>query len=219
MKKRKKTSKRVRTPSQGRSLATVEAILDATTRVLVKRGYAGTTTNHIAETAGVGIASFYAYFPDKDAAIAAVAERFVDQSVAVMVKEGTSVLGFSPMEALRTGLHRAVEIGVANAPLIRVFYQQVPFVWELPKVREMISRLVQLGKGYAPIQNFVPAEEVTDERLYLMIIMLGALIMQLSIDPKMAPRRQAIVDEFVQLVEFGFRGWAAAGGRVGLPGG
>ena len=62
-------------PSQGRSRVTVEAILDAAAQVLEEHGYAGGTTNRIAERAGVSIGSLYEYFPNKDAVVVALAER------------------------------------------------------------------------------------------------------------------------------------------------
>ena len=62
-------------PSQQRSRETFEAVIGACTWLLPRRGYAGTTTNHIAERAGVNIASLYEYFPGKDAVVAQVAER------------------------------------------------------------------------------------------------------------------------------------------------
>ncbi len=40
-------------PIQERSQRTVDAILEAAAQVFTRRGYAGTTTNHIAERAGV----------------------------------------------------------------------------------------------------------------------------------------------------------------------
>jgi AcrR family transcriptional regulator len=69
-------------PSQSRSQATVEAILAATARVLVARGYAGANTNAIADIAGVSVGSVYQYFPNKDALIAALHERHVRQLLA-----------------------------------------------------------------------------------------------------------------------------------------
>ena len=62
-------------PRQARSQATVKAILDAAARVLVERGYAATTTNLVAERAGVSVGSLYQYFPNKDALIAALHDR------------------------------------------------------------------------------------------------------------------------------------------------
>ena len=48
--KMSKTSRRK--PVQARSQSTVDAILTAGARVLVERGYAKTTTNHVARVAG-----------------------------------------------------------------------------------------------------------------------------------------------------------------------
>ncbi|XOT97655.1 TetR/AcrR family transcriptional regulator, partial [Alcaligenes pakistanensis] len=64
-----------RIPRQSRSRALVEAILEATARVLSERGYAGTNTNVVAEVAGVSVGSVYQYFPNKDSLIAALHER------------------------------------------------------------------------------------------------------------------------------------------------
>ena len=61
--------------SQERSRLTVNALLEATTRVLVKEGYDRASTNKIAAVAGVSIGSLYQYFPSKEALVAAVSER------------------------------------------------------------------------------------------------------------------------------------------------
>lgn len=66
-------------PRQRRSAETVDRILGAAARILDERGYAGTTTNHVAELAGVSIGSLYQYFPNKDALLVALAERHVDE--------------------------------------------------------------------------------------------------------------------------------------------
>ena len=66
-------------PRQARSQATVDALLDATAQVLVERGYARTTTNAVAERAGVSVGSLYQYFPNKDALITALQQRHVRQ--------------------------------------------------------------------------------------------------------------------------------------------
>src|SRR6266481_6253125 len=61
--------------SQERSRSTVDALLEATARVLVKEGYDHASTNKIADAAGVSIGSLYQYFPSKEALVAAVIER------------------------------------------------------------------------------------------------------------------------------------------------
>lgn len=61
-------------PSQSRSVATVESIVGAATDLLAtSRPY---TTNHIANAAGVNVATLYRYFANKEAVLDAVALRF-----------------------------------------------------------------------------------------------------------------------------------------------
>lgn len=62
-------------PVQARSEQTVETILAAATRVLVRDGAAGFTTNKVAEKAGVSIGSLYQYFPNKESILAQLVRR------------------------------------------------------------------------------------------------------------------------------------------------
>ena len=55
--------------AQRRAQLTFDALVEACARLLPELGYAGVTTNHVAEAAGVGIASLYEYFPGKDAIV------------------------------------------------------------------------------------------------------------------------------------------------------
>ncbi|MCA3835217.1 MAG: TetR/AcrR family transcriptional regulator, partial [Burkholderia sp.] len=62
-------------PRQRRSVATVEAIVEAAARILERDGFDGYTTNAVAALAGVSIGSLYQYFPNRDALTAALVER------------------------------------------------------------------------------------------------------------------------------------------------
>jgi AcrR family transcriptional regulator len=62
-------------PGQLRSAETVGAVLEAAARILEEGGFAGYTTNAVAERAGVSIGSLYQYFPGKDAITVALIER------------------------------------------------------------------------------------------------------------------------------------------------
>src|SRR5947199_10350657 len=61
--------------SQKRSRATVDALVEATARILVREGFDKASTNRIAEVAGVSVGSLYQYFPNKEALVAAVIDR------------------------------------------------------------------------------------------------------------------------------------------------
>ena len=54
---------------------TVDRIIDATEYLLKERGYEALSTNHIAEAAGVNIATLYKYFTNKQAILVALHER------------------------------------------------------------------------------------------------------------------------------------------------
>lgn len=56
----------------------VRRILDATTSILTRDGVEGLTTNHIAQEAGISVASIYQFFPNKQAIIYAVYMRWVE---------------------------------------------------------------------------------------------------------------------------------------------
>jgi AcrR family transcriptional regulator len=65
-----------RPPSQARSRETLKRMLDAAEVVLEKHGLEGATLQRIARVARLAPASVYRRFPDKDALMAAVFERF-----------------------------------------------------------------------------------------------------------------------------------------------
>ena len=71
------TSSPRKSPSQDRSRQTVERILEAAARIFHEQGYAGATTNDIADEAGLSIGSLYQYFPNKDALLAALTKRHI----------------------------------------------------------------------------------------------------------------------------------------------
>lgn len=62
-------------PQQSRSKATVDAILDAAIQLLLSDSYDKTSTNRVAERAGISIGSLYEYFPGKEAIFAEIRRR------------------------------------------------------------------------------------------------------------------------------------------------
>lgn len=66
-----------RKAKQERSRETVKVILDAAAQVLIRDGYALTTTNRVAERAGVSVGSIYQYFGNKDEMFAELLDREV----------------------------------------------------------------------------------------------------------------------------------------------
>lgn len=81
----------------------------AAAHILKRDGFAHTTTNRIAEKAGVSVGSLYQYFPNKEAIIAALRERHNDWYDECLRAEIEPSRGLP----LREGVRRAVERIVA----------------------------------------------------------------------------------------------------------
>ena len=64
-----------KSPRQGRSIATVDAIFEATIQVLSSDGLIRLNTTRVARRAGVSVGTLYQYFPNKQALLFAVLER------------------------------------------------------------------------------------------------------------------------------------------------
>lgn len=94
-------------PQQKRSRELVEKLLDATAATIAERGLDNTTTNHIAECAGVSIGSLYQYFPDKQALVEALLER-MGRSVGENFRRRADVVQINQLS-----LHRVASTAIA----------------------------------------------------------------------------------------------------------
>jgi AcrR family transcriptional regulator len=94
-------------PVQGRSRATVDAVLVAAAHILEDRGLAGFNTNAVAERAGVSIGSLYQYFPSKDAILVALME----QSLAVFSATMAEAIDGAPGDSLGEDLTFMMQMG------------------------------------------------------------------------------------------------------------
>ncbi|UKK94695.1 TetR/AcrR family transcriptional regulator [Brucella pseudogrignonensis] len=79
-------SKPRKTPIQSRSRVTVDAIFEATIQVLLSEGLARLTTTRVSERAGVSVGTMYQYFPNKEALIIALNQRYLNK-VAERIEE------------------------------------------------------------------------------------------------------------------------------------
>jgi AcrR family transcriptional regulator len=75
----KKTIKPRKTPQQARSRQTREDILLATAHLLNRAPFGEVSTNHIAKKTGISIGTLYKYYPNKDAILADLSLKFMQQ--------------------------------------------------------------------------------------------------------------------------------------------
>jgi AcrR family transcriptional regulator len=159
--------------SQERSRATVDALLEATARILVKEGFDKASTNHIAEVAGASVGSLYQYFPSKEALVAAVIERH-QQEIKQAVRGELAEAADQPIEqGVRTLVAAAVKSHRIDPKLHRVLAEQIPRVGKLENV-ETFSR-----ENYALFRNYL---EVHRDELRVDDLELASFICVTSIE-------------------------------------
>lgn len=133
-------------PQQARSRASFAAILDACARLLSDHGYEMLTTNRIAEQAGVGIATLYEFFPNKEAVVAELAASLMAKIEADMEKAFAEASSMEPWPAVQHMTDCGVRSLVEDRAVFRVLLREVPFVPHLPAVREARAALSALSQ-------------------------------------------------------------------------
>jgi AcrR family transcriptional regulator len=136
---RKPLTKARKSASQERSRATVDALVEATARILVKEGFDKASTNRIAEVAGVSIGSLYQYFPSKEALVVAVIERHREDIMRTVRGELAEVMALPVDKAMRKIVTLAVKGHRVAPKLHRVLAEQIPRVGKLEEA-EVFSR-------------------------------------------------------------------------------
>jgi len=126
----------------------VDALIEATARILVREGFDSASTNRIAEMAGVSIGSLYQYFPSKEALVAAVIERHHQEVMQAVRKELAEVMT-QPIElAVRKLVGVAIEAHRVDPKLHRVLAEQIPRVGKLEKQEAFARENTALFRGY-----------------------------------------------------------------------
>lgn len=188
-------------PAQARSQATFDALVDACTWLLPRRGYVGTTTNHIAQRAGVGIASLYEYFPGKDAIVAQVAERLVARVMARLADGAQRVAEAGERDAIRLWIEWIHETVAREKALVAVFRDQVPFTDQLEPIQATGARLLLFSQEVRWRAGGFVRRELSDASLQLLINLVTSTILQVVLDPPDVATRRELLDELVLRVE------------------
>jgi AcrR family transcriptional regulator len=143
---RQKTPRKM--ASQRRSRATVQALVEATARILIKEGFARASTNKIAATAGVSIGSLYQYFPSKEALVAAVIERHA-QELSQVASDTFLRVASRPIEiAVRELVAAGINAHRVDPKLHRVLDEEVPRTGRLENVDAVLRSASTLLRSY-----------------------------------------------------------------------
>jgi AcrR family transcriptional regulator len=145
---RKPLTKPRKHASQDRSRAKVDALVEATARILVREGFDKASTNRIAEKAGVSVGTLYQYYPGKEALVVAVIERH-DQEIMQVVHDALAEVASQPIEqAVRRLVVAAIEAHRVDPKLHRVLAEQIPRTGRLENIEAYSRESYALFRAY-----------------------------------------------------------------------
>lgn len=186
-----------KSPRQERSRATLDAIMQAATYILVEAGWEAFTTNAIAERAGVNIGSLYQYFPNKEAILSELRERHVKETRQKLL---TSLPLLSTQHSLHDALVLLVRALIEEhriAPALhRAISEELPGSLKCSDVEDSFDE--QLLQALTPFMKNVP-----DARLAIHIasIAVHAVIHETTCHEPGIFDRPELEGELVSLLE------------------
>lgn len=168
-----------KSPVQARSIATVDAVLDATIQVLLREGIDRCTTTRVAERAGVSVGTLYQYYPNRETLLTAVLVRHL-HGVADDVDEACVACHHLSLDEMAQGLVAGwLKSKLGDPVLSRALYAiaenyAAPEVIKPPQKRVLMSvsamletasdgrfkalsmvSLMTLGAIYGPVRLFL----------------------------------------------------------------
>ncbi|MGL9617236.1 TetR/AcrR family transcriptional regulator [Bradyrhizobium sp. U531] len=114
----------------------------------MRDGFEKTSTNRIAEVAGVSVGSLYQYFPTKEALVAAVIDRH-NEEIMGLVRTALIEVADQPIDkAVRNLVTVAIEAHRINPKLHRVLAEQIPRTGQLKDVEAFNREVHTLVRTY-----------------------------------------------------------------------
>ena len=187
-------------PKQQRSKETVDVILAATARVLVREGFDRASTNRIAETAGVSIGSLYQYFPSKEALVAALIERHMERMSSTLEAEMAEVADAPLPTAVRRMVTFMLEAHSVDPALHHVLNEQVPRVGRLHRMHEIEERMRGLTRSYLERKRAEVRPQDLDVASFIAVQTIEALTHAASAPHSPPLDHAALVEEVTQLI-------------------
>lgn len=138
------SNRRRREPKQERARATVEAIKEATAQLLVEHGFHKTSTNKIAERAGVSVGSVYQYFRDKEAIVSALVESFATEQFEFLAGRLADIDERPLKDGVRELVNALLEARKLNPELDKVLFEELPAVEQINVWREWTESAVAI---------------------------------------------------------------------------
>lgn len=185
-------------PTQERSRATVDAIMQSAIYILTKEGWEGLTTKKIAEQAGVNISSLYQFFPNKEAIIAELQRKHTATRQIALSR----ALDMLPQQhSLRDVLLLIVKgvIGEhrTSPEMHKAIHEELPSSVKLINDHKQKTQLL-FSNALKPFIEKVPNPEFS---IYIMSVTLYAIVNTIAEEKSDLLEQQHFIMEIVTLFE------------------
>jgi AcrR family transcriptional regulator len=121
----------------------VESILDAAERLFAQIGYAGATTNAIAALAKTSVGSLYQFFPNKEAIVQGLADRYLQQLREVHARAfHADALNLPLREWIARTVDLLIDLQEANPGFTAIFCDLPPNSEALQAVHALYAPLI-----------------------------------------------------------------------------
>ncbi len=143
---RKSLSNMRKSPTQERSLKTIEAIYEACTRIILNEGYEAVTTNKVADLAGVSIGTLYQYFPNKQSIVIAMIQleckKFLRTIDTILLNAEQEKPTPDPKFVLRAIIRVIIQYLTGSGGSKQALAK---LAWQLDNVADMHSALIEVA--------------------------------------------------------------------------
>jgi AcrR family transcriptional regulator len=182
----------------------VDAILQAAAELFAEHGYARTTTNKVAERAGVSVGSLYQYFPNKDSLLAELLAKHhaevhdvVERVLVALANPSTPLDG-----GIRQMLSELVAVHEADPALTKAL--SAATLRESPAVQKLEEKEGHEAQHRLVCTILASRPDVRDGDYAAMAAVLGQTTAQLTRwlvhDAPAGLDREALVDETVEML-------------------
>jgi AcrR family transcriptional regulator len=178
----------------------VDAILKATSRVLVADGYDAMTTTRVAKMAGVSIGSLYQYFPNKEALVAALIDDHIGKILTIL-GEAVMTLQDAPMDRAVRSLVRSLLLAHAVDPeLHAVLTQSFSRVQGFERVGALNQHARALLSAYLGQRQATIRPKNIELASMILVHSIQAVLSAAVVEPDLRVDDEELIDELATLV-------------------
>ncbi len=188
-------------PKQNRSKALVEAIYEATVRILPSVGSEHLTTKKVAEMAGVSIGSLYQYFPNKDSILDAVMDKVITALNAESARAIDQLSGLNVEQSVDMMISHVLDIFLADKSKMREIFRKAPELQKFPLLFKLRQQAVEKLAAHMRVMHPGLSEEEYVRINFVAVNAVMGIITTVLYDDSNRSTREELEPELKMLVQ------------------